>query len=137
MGNEASKKPKPIRQTNSSNDSMFKRIDNALGKYYKECGRKDYYDRNGNGKFITFIHINKVNENQIEAQLCNDTNSNDCLFIKIDPQFPLINESTITDQKSRHDEIFKIVKHCYRCGEPPPVPKQNTGIYTKKEIERL
>eukprot|EP01084_Bolivina_argentea_P022634 42069_1 len=130
--NKLSNKPKPIRQTNNSNDSILKRIDDALGKYYKQCGRNDYYDGNGNGKFITFIHINKCNENQIEALLCDDTNSDNNLFIKIDPQFPLIDESKITDRKSRNDEIFKIVKHCYKFGAPP---KQNP--YTKNEIDRL
>eukprot|EP01084_Bolivina_argentea_P011452 21414_1 len=124
MGNKASKKHKPITPINNSNHSIFTRIDIALGKHYKECGRNDYYDENGNGKFIKFANINKINENQIEAILCDDTISNYSLFIKIDAQFPLINESTITDHKSRHDEIFKIVKHCYKFGEPPAVPKK-------------
>eukprot|EP01084_Bolivina_argentea_P105473 188876_1 len=116
MGNKSSKTQKQFKHLNNS---TFERIDNALAQYYKDCGRDDYYDENGNGKFIVFVHINQFNEKQIQLELSDDINTHDRSFIKMDSQFPLIYEPTNKNHNSRNDEIFNILKHCYKTGEPP------------------
>eukprot|EP01084_Bolivina_argentea_P029576 54917_1 len=132
MGNKSSKI-----KVNYIQHSIFKRIDNALAKYYKQCGRDDYYDENDNGKFIVFMHVNNFKENQIESQLVDIRNANDCLFIEMDPAFPLINEPT--NKFSPNYRIFKILQHCYRAGEPPQIEINKSGEAenNKNEIERL
>ncbi len=127
MGNKASTKHKP---TTHSSNSVLKRMDNELGKYYKQFGRTDYYDENGNGKFLKFIKINKLSVQDIVSQLA-DINSYDCLFMKIDPQFPLRNESKETRLTLRNNEIFKTFQHCLTVGEAPILKQKNYiyGIY--------
>eukprot|EP01084_Bolivina_argentea_P282134 482888_1 len=93
--------------------SAFNRIDKALAIYYTNHGRKDYYDENGDGKFIAFVHENDFDENAIDLELGDNVNPNDCLYLSMDNGFPLI------DETQRSQQIFEILTHCYVNGMPP------------------
>eukprot|EP01083_Nonionella_stella_P269162 910430_1 len=96
------------------------RIDDALAQYYKDCYRNDYFDdESGQGKFREY-----ANETYIhwKLQLEDDVNDpNDCYFVqhidKIDPMFPL----PISTNESRANDIFQVLKHCYKYGVAPLV----------------
>eukprot|EP01084_Bolivina_argentea_P008868 16578_1 len=81
--------------------SPFKVIDNALGQYYLDCGRTDYYDENGVGKFLKFVNENKYNENEIDLELGHNIVAEDCVFVDIDEQFPFVDEEKRNEQYSR------------------------------------
>eukprot|EP01083_Nonionella_stella_P126176 381767_1 len=100
----------------------FKRIDGALAQHYANCNRNDYLDENGIGKFMRFVKKHAFDEDAIDLELGDDVNDpNDCLFIEMDPMFPLPISATPNKmtKESRDIEILKILKHCYTHGVPP------------------
>eukprot|EP01084_Bolivina_argentea_P217507 369252_1 len=94
----------------------FKRIDKALGIHYSTHGINNYYNANNEGKFITFVTENEFNEDDIDLQLGNNVNPDDCLYVKMDNNFPL---TTKNITHSRNEEIYKIIKYCDKHGVPP------------------
>eukprot|EP01084_Bolivina_argentea_P094043 169073_1 len=99
--------------------NCFERVDKALGEYYFNCGRDDYYDNNGIGKFMAFVINNDINEKQIDLFLGNDVTSDECLLVYMDDQFPLFNMNINHANYSRNYEIFQVIKYCYKHGIPP------------------
>eukprot|EP01084_Bolivina_argentea_P105478 188884_1 len=104
-------------------DSPFERIDDALGQYYKNCGRDDYYDANGTGKFKKFVNENEFHENNIALELGDRVSVNDCCFVEMDDDFPFAKEESKTN--SEELKIFKVLKHCYKFGRPPSQKPNN------------
>eukprot|EP01084_Bolivina_argentea_P110052 196571_1 len=96
--------------------SQFRRIEIALGKHYLNCDRNDYYDANGESRFMAFINEHKCDENQMEQQL---ENANDCMYQHMDDEFPLLIENENSQRLSRNDQIFRIIKYCFVTGAPP------------------
>eukprot|EP01084_Bolivina_argentea_P213359 362382_1 len=92
----------------------LKRIDEALGIHYSNCHIKDYYNKNGDGKFIVFVRENGFDENDIDVQLADDVDPDECLYVGMDNNFPLILKYLYKDNKnanySRNEEIYKIIK---------------------------
>eukprot|EP01083_Nonionella_stella_P063171 164177_1 len=77
---------------------LSEETDTILGQYYANCGRNDYFDDKGIGKFMGFV---KRHANTIDLELFklrNDMNSNDSVFIQMDPTFPWISGTTHTNQ---------------------------------------
>eukprot|EP01083_Nonionella_stella_P021522 59679_1 len=99
----------------------FQRIDHALAQHYSNCDRHDYLDENGIGKFMRFIHQHAFEENAIDLELGDDIDPDECLFVEMDPTFPLISFTgdQITEE-SHNNEIVKILEYCYKHGVPPP-----------------
>eukprot|EP01083_Nonionella_stella_P186723 684395_1 len=97
--------------------TSFKRIDDALAQHYANCGRNDYLDENGIGKFMRFVTTHAFDEDELGDEI----DSDECLFVEMDPTFPLqsLAGDQITEQL-RNEEIVKILKHCYEHGVPPP-----------------
>eukprot|EP01083_Nonionella_stella_P268198 906497_1 len=98
------------------------KVDNALAQYYKDCGRDDYFnDQNGNGKFWEYANESlHVDTDDLNDELGDDANDpNDCVFVRlidaIDPMFPL----PISTNESRANDIFQVLKHCYKYGVAP------------------
>eukprot|EP01084_Bolivina_argentea_P274286 467468_1 len=85
----------------------FERMDTALGNYYANNGRSDYYDANGDGKFMTFAFIE-----DIDSQLGDNVVPNNCAYIYMDDQFPLQNE--VSEVKNQTNTIFKTLQCCYK-----------------------
>eukprot|EP01084_Bolivina_argentea_P248456 415629_1 len=90
---------------------IFDKIDNLLAIHYKKCGRNDYFDENNQGKFRAFVDLNCFEEDTIELEVGSDIEPDDCLFIGMDDNFPLIGQYTIEE---RNKEIFKILKRYYK-----------------------
>eukprot|EP01083_Nonionella_stella_P165976 553600_1 len=113
--------------------SSAQRVDDALAQYYKTCGRNDYFDSNGVGKFMQFVKKHEFDEDAIASELGDDTvNANDCLFVEMDSTFPLLSlsQNQITNEL-QETEIFKILQHCYTYGVPPHQP--HTAEFELKE----
>eukprot|EP01084_Bolivina_argentea_P273776 466432_1 len=106
-----------------SMSEKLKRIDEALGIHYSNCDIKGYYNENGEGKFIVFVRENGFDENDVDVQLGDETDPDECLYIGMDDNFPLILKYIYKDTKnanySRNEEIYKIIKYCYKYGVPP------------------
>eukprot|EP01083_Nonionella_stella_P144744 452422_1 len=94
------------------------RIDDALARYYQDCGRNDYFDEeSGQGKFRKDADDNYYDTDYLDEQLGDDANDpNDCLIVEdideIDPMFPL----PISTNESRANDIFQVFEHCYKYG---------------------
>ena len=75
--------------------------DLKLAEHYKECGRNDYYDYNGDGKFIKFVREHGMDQPRIDLELAYDRNQkisvNDCLLIKMDNNFPFKEQRSDTN----------------------------------------
>eukprot|EP01083_Nonionella_stella_P269163 910433_1 len=99
------------------------RIDDALAQYYKDCGRNDYFNNeSGQGKFREFADANEYDTYDLNDQLGDDVDDpNYCDFVyqidEIDPMFPL----PISTNESRANDIFQVLKHCYKYGVAPLV----------------
>eukprot|EP01084_Bolivina_argentea_P129434 228611_1 len=114
--------------TSSLSDNNFTQIDQALAIYYKTCGRNDYYDEKGNGKFMKFVTKNAFDPNMIELELGDNVKPEECLYIEMDQDFPLHEQEQNQTNSSRNTKIFNIIKHCYKYGSAP-----NTFLYESKQ----
>eukprot|EP01084_Bolivina_argentea_P263320 445635_1 len=98
----------------------FKRIDKALGQYYENMGRNDYYDEDDHkkeyGKFMKFVKDEDFDEYDIQSEL---KIANECMYTEMDDNFPLDNDQQQNQNSSREQQIFNIIKHCYINGTPP------------------
>eukprot|EP01084_Bolivina_argentea_P231535 390439_1 len=99
--------------------SPFKVIDTALGQYYLDCGRSDYYDKYGRGKFIKFTLDNGLDERDIDTALGVNAVPEDCVFIDMDNEFPLFDEHKENETDLRRIACFDILRYCYKCSIPP------------------
>ena len=97
----------------------FTSIDTALGEYYTYCERNNYYDENGNGKFMTFVNENEMDEDELDLELGLHAEPKDCLYTGMDDSFPLQNDINDNSKITREKEIFKIIQHCYLHGHHP------------------
>eukprot|EP01083_Nonionella_stella_P131515 399616_1 len=113
----------------------FQRIDKALAQHYASCNRNDYFDENGIGKFIRFVKKHAFDENEIDWELGDDVNVEDCLYIEMDPTFPVtsIPQHDMTDHL-RNNEMLQILQHCYKYGVPPNAPNRSSPL---NSIHRL
>ncbi len=73
---------------------------NALS--HTNCGRIDYYDENGDGKFMRLVIENEFNENNIHLE------------------FNRNNVKEESETYSREIKIFNVLKYCYKYDIPPP-----------------
>jgi len=71
---------------------LFKRIDVALGQYYKYFDRKDYFDEEGKGKFIRYCMEKELMEKEkLVEQFDGDNDEPEkCPYLGFDANFPLI-----------------------------------------------
>eukprot|EP01083_Nonionella_stella_P268200 906499_1 len=103
-------------------------LDNALAQYYKDCGRDDYFNNEtGEGKFMEYAYVAIGDDEgyvrfllKVIMNLGDDANDpNDCEYVdeidEIDPMFPL----PISTNESRANDIFQVLKHCYKYGVAP------------------
>ena len=86
------------------------KLDSALGVYYAQRGRHDYFDEYGRGKFLAFFEDNEFDNDHLEEAMCGDPD--DCLFTDFDDDFPM--------QHGAASSIFDILSHCHRHGVAPP-----------------
>lgn len=61
--------------------------DLGLAAYYTSCGRKDYYNEEGKGKFVLFVAAQKWTKSNLEKALGDGAAPSD-LWQEIDPHFP-------------------------------------------------
>eukprot|EP01084_Bolivina_argentea_P019385 36054_1 len=95
----------------------FVQTDIALGKYYFDCGRYDYYNSEGIGKFRNFTKTNHINEKQIG--LLFEEHFDKSLLVHMDKKFPLVAVDINQANYSRNYQIFEVIKCCYQNGIPP------------------
>merc|ERR1711933_633631 len=63
-----------INEEEKNDKDVFEQIDAALGEYYKTFDRNDYFNQNGEGKFLIFCKVKGWNdENELEKYFGNDT----------------------------------------------------------------
>eukprot|EP01084_Bolivina_argentea_P025034 46584_1 len=97
---------------------LFKQIDRVLGLYYQRCGRNDYYDVDGTGKFIIFVKKQSLDEDCIHLELSNNVEYSS--FTEMDDNFPLIKHGNDKNY-SCHDSIYtetkneNVTNHNYIC----------------------
>ena len=64
-------------------------------------------------KFLHYIEENGLDFLKIEEEMDDNT---DCVYTHFDKDFPLKNNNKNIDKEQ---EIFKVIKHCYKYGKPP------------------
>eukprot|EP01084_Bolivina_argentea_P175370 303706_1 len=97
----------------------FRRIDEALHSYYKEKGIRNYKNRNGIGKFLSYCRENNLKEDDIDNQL--SVVAANCIYLNpLIKDFPF-NPNVITT-KEKQNELFEVLKYCHKHGKSPPIP---------------
>ena len=96
-------------------------MDKALGEYYKQCGRDDYYDEYRCSKFIRFMHENEFEEEHLEDQLGKGATLDNCDLIEMDDNFPLLksNNNDTINKIFRKKDVFEVLQHCDKYGLSP------------------
>ena len=79
------------------------------------CGRKDYYNHEGKGKFMELVKEIGFAEGDIPMVLGDKAKAAECPFIKMDDDFPLKKDFKSTAQ--RNQAIFQVIQRCYRYGQ--------------------
>eukprot|EP01083_Nonionella_stella_P280483 954178_1 len=106
---------------------LLVKIDTALAKYYKDCGRQDYFNKNGQGKFRVFMTAMDFDDDIIKIQLEYDLKqAKNCKLVEFDKNFPILN-TNIKNEQERIEEIFKILQNCYLYGVSQPVIDNNNN----------
>eukprot|EP01083_Nonionella_stella_P204681 745964_1 len=104
----------------------IQRIDDVLAQYYNDCGRNDYFDESGLGKFRQFAKENEMEECHVDETLGNEADEFDedavSVISAIFPRFPFL--ISISSNESQDQIIFQIVQHCYKYGVPPSLQWQ-------------
>eukprot|EP01083_Nonionella_stella_P128780 390300_1 len=93
-------------------------IDEAKQKYYLKMGRNDYRDYNDHrskGKFSKFFQENEFESDDMEDELGEDTEPQDCSYTDFDDNFPV--HSSITNVEEKQKEIFRILQNVYKYGK--------------------
>jgi len=109
----------------------FKRIDTALSQYYQYFDRKDYFNKDGKGKFMAYcIEKKLLNADKLKEQF-DETNDNaqniaSSVYLGFDEKFPLIltnpiyeNEEKKQTAKMRAVEIYNVMEYCFHHGQSP------------------
>ena len=122
----------------NGDSSSFSKMDGALAAYYADCDRKDYFDEDGKGKFLQFVDINDFDEEQVEGELGDDVEPNDCSLLDMDDDFPLMDSEQNQDTKQRNAAILKVLQHCYKHGQSPlsVVTTEEDQEEDEKEVQK-
>ncbi len=100
--------------------TIFERIDQGLAAYYTHCGRSDYLDEGGNGKFLEFAKANALNEHNVEMELEYATTNSNCslALVDIDDDFPFPPDvaSKHESPTDRNNAILKVIGSCSKFG---------------------
>ena len=109
-----------------STNSGFAKIDDALGRYYKELGNENYYNSEGEGKFMHFVRKYEYDEAEISDELA-DGNLEDCSYLEFDDEFPF--EYEINTKEEEQEKMFDILKKAYEHGkiEISPINQLNNS----------
>lgn len=109
---------KPLEPHKTRELSIFERIDQGLAAYYQICGRDDYFNVDGDGKFREFATVNGLDEHKVKMELEYATTDSNCslALVDIDEAFPFpddIEHETATD---RNNAILKVIGSCSKFG---------------------
>ena len=98
---------------------MSDKIDAALEMYYIRMGRRDYRNiksgiHRNKGKFKAFWDENEYNSSDVDDELGQDAEYDNCSYLEFDNDFPV--NPSIIDQDEKQKEIFRIFQNCYKYG---------------------
>ena len=79
------------------------------------CGRTDYFNTDGTGKFMECVQKLQFMEMDIPKVLGDKAKPNRCPFIKMDGDFPLKKE--YRSKADRNKAIFQVIQRCYKYGQ--------------------
>lgn len=89
------------------------KVDEGLAIYYRECGRTDYVNNDGVGKFAEFMERRgHKNEEAVGQELGDGACAGNCSFLAMDDDFPLSRD--YESEERRNETIFKVFQFCFR-----------------------
>lgn len=108
-------------------ESPVKRLDNALGMYFANMRRHDYFDSKGRGKFMRHFQERGCSPDDLDDELGDFSNPAACTYLQFPMfhDFPLANGIT-SNPAVRKQQIHEVLQHCYKFGIPPD-PNQNSN----------
>eukprot|EP01084_Bolivina_argentea_P264254 447575_1 len=109
--------------TSPNENEEIRKINEALCCYYESLGSNGYYKPNNKGKFKEFMDVNGFDQKDIEQQLGDNGTVDNCLFVDMDEDFPLVTDTQ--DVEQRNKEIFEILQHCYKYKMSPAHKNQS------------
>eukprot|EP01084_Bolivina_argentea_P176472 305381_1 len=120
-------------QQHEAEKTSVQRLDNAIGLYYKQFNRNDYFDDNKNGKFLKYFEEQQYESDTLDEELGEDSNFKDCVYVKFDifKDFPL--SGTKKTELDTQKEIFNVLQHCYKYDIPP----QQSNFMEHKVFEQI
>ena len=95
--------------------ALSKQIDDALGRYYAQLERTDYYGeggQNADGLFLKWFRDNGYDDDAIEEELGETADFEECAFTDFTDDFPL-NKDHQFGEEPTNLQIFRILQHCY------------------------
>eukprot|EP01084_Bolivina_argentea_P138535 243850_1 len=91
--------------------SSVDRLEKGLKLYY------DTFNLKYNKQFTEYIEDNGFDDGDVIKEM-EEASAEECIMVDFDETFPLYPK--IENDKKRGLEIYRIIKHCYDKGEPPP-----------------
>jgi len=95
--------------------TAFNKIDYGLATYYEICGRTDYFNTDGIGKFMECVQSMNFKEVDIAKALGEKATAAKCPFIAMDDDFPL--KKDYRTKAAREKAIFQVIQRCYKYGQ--------------------
>ena len=79
------------------------------------CGRTDYFNTEGTGKFMECVQKIKFHEADIGMALGFKAKAANCPFIKMDTDFPL--KKNYRSKAAKNRAIFQVIQRCFKYGQ--------------------
>eukprot|EP01084_Bolivina_argentea_P016783 31354_1 len=94
-------------------------IDAAIGDYYGSFGITDYFDDDGNGKFVRYILDEEIYGEDLPIKDFLGDDAKPCEYTDFDDEFPIPDTVNIANDDEKDVFILSVVKYCYRHHESP------------------
>ena len=104
----------------------FAEIDQAIGDYYSQKGRDDYFNESNKGKFLQLMETNECDEDDIADEIGDDAVSADCGYLDFDEEFPFTADAVNNDQ--RRSEIFHLLQQIYKNRRAPSLTMEPNQV---------
>ena len=117
--------------------NRFKKIDNALDKYYKSFKVYDYKNENGIGKFLQFCELNNFKPHELGAKLIGPSITyKNCIYVGWDNNFPFDPTVNINADDRKH-VMHEVIKFCHIKGYSPTEVSNKTNMNKIRKIVGL
>ena len=99
--------------------------------------RYDYYNDDGNGKFMEFVRCEDFKEENINEEIGNNSQPSDCSYLLMDKDFPFHSTFCNKNKQEKEEIIFNIIKYCCKHQQPPQCYINPTKNNKQNELDDI